>query len=166
MFIRRGSEEFQVPNTRSRAPSDVDIASMLGDVAIDVSDPAVLREMSQHLLKRASAIEKEREERALEEKVSAFAKEHRKAIGCLLNDCYICTEPLLRGLGKGGDFGLASWTCNCTTWRVAHCNCLRTKFASGGRKCDYCKSTMHTIVGRDDTDVFLAMDSDESSDRG
>lgn len=166
MYSQRLSGEFLLPTKGSRTPGEVDIASMLGNVAIDSSDPAALREMSQHLLKRATAIEKEREERALEEKVNAFAKEHRKAIGILLNDCYICTEPLLRGLGKGGDFGVASWTCNCTTWRVAHCNCLRTKFASGGRKCDYCKSPMHTIVGGDDTDVYLAMDSDESSDRG
>lgn len=165
--FRRGSEDIGVVKNRSRATSEGELADKFGDITMGISDPSALREMSEQLLARAMAIEKEREERELQERVQVFALEHRQAIGRLLDDCYICTEPLLRGLGKGADFGVASWTCNCTTWRVAHCNCLRTKIATSGRKCDFCKTHMHTIVGRDDTDAFLGeMDSDGSSDRG
>lgn len=103
-----------------------------------ITDPRVLREISDKALSQAKAIE---EEQKLTTKIEAFSREHRVAISHLLQDCYICTEPIMKGLGgSDGDFGVVSWKCSCTTWRVTHCSCLAQKMRSNGYSCDYCRT--------------------------
>lgn len=68
-----------------------------------------------------------------------FAREHKKALEHLLDDCYICTESVLRGLGSAGDLGISSWKCSCTCRRVVHNSCLANKLVRNGDVCDFCR---------------------------
>lgn len=56
----------------------------------------------------------------------------------LIDDCYICMEPLLNNIGTT-KFGVISWQCRCTVAQKAHASCLFSKICRSS-KCDMCNS--------------------------
>ncbi|CAM9202764.1 unnamed protein product [Ectocarpus sp. 12 AP-2014] len=76
-------------------------------------------------------------------KIAAFAEKHDNFVE-LVEDCYICLEPLLNNIGTT-KFGVVSWKCRCTVPQKAHSRCVFSKIChatNGQGKCDMCKSPM------------------------
>lgn len=75
-----------------------------------------------------------------QKKVAEFV-EKTPELANLIENCYICMEPLLNNIGTP-KFGVLSWHCRCTVAQTAHSACLFPKICSGESKCDMCSSPM------------------------
>lgn len=89
------------------------------------------------LSKAASEMEKSKLED--KQKVAEFVGKTPE-LADLVDDCYICMEPLLNNIGTS-KFGVLSWHCRCTVAQKAHSSCLLAKICRGD-KCDMCSSPM------------------------
>lgn len=90
------------------------------------------------ICKAASALEKAKLEDR--KKVEAFVAKNEDFVS-LVEDCYICLEPLLNNIGTP-KFGVISWHCRCTVAQKAHSACIFSKIYRGKAKCDMCSSPM------------------------
>ncbi|CBJ27752.1 hypothetical protein Esi_0084_0045 [Ectocarpus siliculosus] len=111
-------------------------------------------------------------------KIAAFAEKHDNFVE-LVEDCYICLEPLLNNIGTT-KFGVVSWKCRCTVPQKAHSRCVFSKIChatNGQGKCDMCNSPMefekttrkgtHAMIRfhRDETDKDAAISNEEEEER-
>lgn len=77
------------------------------------------------------------------QQIAAFAAKYDNFVE-LVEDCYICLEPLLNNIGTT-KFGVVSWKCRCTVPQKAHSRCVFSKIChatNGQGKCDMCNSPM------------------------
>lgn len=89
--------------------------------------------------------------------ISNFVSDNKEAIIYLSQNCYLCNQPLLRGLVGPGErshqqpksdetdqpgFALVSWDCMCRPEpqgrRITHFDCLRQKIVTSGKACGWC----------------------------
>lgn len=87
-----------------------------------------------------AAAEMEKRKLADKKKLAEFVSKTPELAG-LVDDCYICTEPLLNNIGTS-EFGVVSWHCRCTVAQKAHSACLFSKICHGDDMCDMCSSPM------------------------
>lgn len=124
------------PSVRTRPAPDDPTSGPAAEVSrlMKRMRPEELRELCQ----AASVLEKAKLEDR--KKVEAFVAENED-FAQLVEDCYICMEPLLNNIGST-KFGVISWHCRCTIAQKAHSACIFSKVSRGQMKCDMCNSQM------------------------
>ncbi|CAM9122361.1 unnamed protein product, partial [Ectocarpus sp. 4 AP-2014] len=178
------SADASVPSASERAASERAVAIMRRRVANRLPPaPAFApprpvegpREQALNLLKRmrpdelmaigeaATALAKRKMDDR--KKIAAFAEKHDNFVE-LVEDCYICLEPLLNNIGTT-KFGVVSWRCRCTVPQKAHSRCVFSKIChatNGQGKCDMCKSPMEfEKTTRKGTHAMIRFHRDETA---